>query len=161
LGQLDLAAADYGEAIDVSRQVATPYRNRAVIFVKQGRLDNAIEDYTQAIRIDPTDVIAYDSRGSIYLKQGQAARAIADFDRVIHLIEQSSRRSGGGYHAGKKTAEVFAKRADAYRLNGEFQRAASDCQQALQIDPKCRLALAVRARLQAEDQGGPAPEDNP
>ena len=161
LGQLDLAVADYGKAIEVARQVGTPYRNRGIIFVQQGKLDAAIDDFTQAIRIDPTDVIAYDNRGTVHLQQGDAGKAIADFSRLIQLVGRSRRRSEGGYQAGKKTAQVHAKRAEAYRLGGDYQRAASDCQQALEIDPNCRVAMAVRASLAQSNQPAPAPEDSP
>ena len=158
---LDLAVADYGKAIEFARQEGTPYRNRGNIFIQQDKLDEAIEDFSHAIRIDPTDVLAYDSRGSIYLKQGKAGKAIADFDRLIGLVGQSSRRSEGGYQAGKKTAQVYAKRAEAYRQQGDLQRAANDCQHALKIDPRCRIALSVRAVLAPGSRQKQVPYRNP
>jgi tetratricopeptide (TPR) repeat protein/membrane protease YdiL (CAAX protease family) len=69
-------------------------------------------------------------RGLVHCDKGEYDQAIAAYTRSLRLKE--------------KVSDVYALRADAYRLKGDHTLAISDCNQALRLDPHAALAYVSR-----------------
>ncbi len=61
--ELDIALADYNEAIRLDPNEASVYNSRGVAWRAKQEYDKAIADYSEAIRLDPTYALAYCNRG--------------------------------------------------------------------------------------------------
>lgn len=83
--QLDLALADYTEAIRLDPKDFVPYRNRAVVHNRKGDYQKAVADCTEALRLNPKDPYAYLWRGRSYAKLGESAKAQADLREAGRL----------------------------------------------------------------------------
>ena len=85
MGNLDRAAADYGEAIKVAPTDARGWRNRGMIRLM--KYDNAggIADYDKALEYDPKDAYSWNNRGIARRDTGDKAGAIADFKKALEL----------------------------------------------------------------------------
>jgi len=82
---IDLAIADFGEAIRLKPDHVAAFVNRGIAFHDKGQYDRAIQDYDQAIRLQPGLAEAYNNRSLAYYKKAQYERATEDFDQTIRL----------------------------------------------------------------------------
>src|SRR5262245_55415929 len=67
-GKLDLAIADYTQAIACDPKHARAYVRRAEVFLDRGEYDRAIADCNEAIRLKPDEFRGYDLRGFLFEK---------------------------------------------------------------------------------------------
>ncbi len=81
-GDLDLAAADLGKALELKPADPETLLERGKLAAKQGRSDSAIADLDKVIEIDPKNAEAYFNRGQLLEKAGKIDRAIADYDKA-------------------------------------------------------------------------------
>jgi len=58
-GDVDLAIADYNEALRLDRKLAKAYYNRAIAYKNKGDLDKAVADYTDAFEYDDSGIDQY------------------------------------------------------------------------------------------------------
>ena len=84
-GKLDLALADYSQAIKLDPSNGINYNNRAFFYESQGKLDLALADWSQAIKVDPSNGNFYYERGLLYRRENQPTQAIADFRKYLEL----------------------------------------------------------------------------
>ena len=125
LGQLDLAIADYTEAIKLDPTDPDFFNNRGQTYDSRGEHDLAIADYTEAIRLDATSARPLYNRGLSYANKGDYQRAIADFD-AGHQAGARRHRSLRGARGGQRGA----RQRDA--------AARADYRKALEIDARQR-----------------------
>jgi tetratricopeptide (TPR) repeat protein len=137
-GALDLALADFNEAIRLSPMEGPLYINRGLVRVRLDDLDGAIADYSAAIRLNPNSAIGYNGRGHAHLVKGDAKQAIADFSEAIALNP-----------AG---ANTYNNRGLAYSKSGDPERAIEDFTAAIAINPI--YALAYNNRGYVHEQRG-------
>lgn len=119
--QLDLAIADYDQAIRIDPNHVVAFYNRGVAYGKLKQLDRAIADYDQVIRLDPNFVNAYINRGNIYNTLKQPDRALVDFNKVISL--------------DPKNALAYNNRGLSYKALKQLNLAMADYTQAIYFDP--------------------------
>lgn len=119
---LDLAIADYSEAIRLDPNYAVAYNNRGVAYRDKGDLNGAIADYSGAIVLDPNYAFAYGNRGIAYFDENDFDRAIADFNKVIML--------------DPKSAAAYRNRGIVYFYYGNPAKALADVSQASELEPK-------------------------
>jgi tetratricopeptide (TPR) repeat protein len=84
-GQLDLAIADYTEAIKADPSNDSPFNNRGGVFLQKEDYDKAIADFSEVLKIDKTSISAYSGRGRAFLGKKDYRNAIADFEEVIRI----------------------------------------------------------------------------
>ena len=84
-GELDMAIADYTEAIRLDPNYSEAYSYRAFAFLNKGNKDNALNDYTTMIWLDPNDANAYYFRAGIYVENGNFNSAIADYEDYLNI----------------------------------------------------------------------------
>jgi serine/threonine protein kinase/tetratricopeptide (TPR) repeat protein len=121
LGELLLAAADFGQCIGLWPESAWSYFNRGCVLERDGRKLEAVADYTSALRLDPAFAPAAINRGWALLKLNRHEAALADFDRALALV-----RREGMLDAGRGIAlEGLKRHAEAdLAFAAAFERAA-------------------------------------
>lgn len=165
LGEYDRAMADYGAAIRLDPNSATPHFNRGLIYDSTGYYPRALAEYGEAIRLDGDNADAYVSRGAIFLNSGKLDQAIADFTRARALIPRDPwppANRGLAYAWKKDRARAEQDFAAARALDpanpillhgeallgmqaGDMPTAIDRLTAALKQDPKDKWALAQRA----------------
>jgi serine/threonine protein kinase/tetratricopeptide (TPR) repeat protein len=83
LGELELAAADFGHCTGLWPEFAWGYFNLGYVHDRAGRKAEAINCYTQALAHDPGLVAAHVNRGLACLELERGAQALADFDQAL------------------------------------------------------------------------------
>ncbi len=122
LGKYHQALNDYGEALEWGGEQEA-LLSRGNLYEKLGRYQEAIEDYSEILEQDPDADDIYNRRGLVFWKLGDQERAIEDYTQAI------SRTKGD--------AQVYLNnRAASYIDQGEYEKAFSDCEAAIQKAPE-------------------------
>ena len=119
---LQQAAAYYTEYLRNHPGSASTYRNRGVVWHKEGKFDNALNDYTEAIRLDPKNALAYSNRGLTWHAKGEHDNALKDYTEAIRLDPQD--------------AITYNNRGFTWRAKGEYDNALKDYTEAIRLDPQ-------------------------
>lgn len=102
-GKDDEALADYTKAIEIilasnnpssNTDLATLYRNQAVLQENKKRYDEALTAINKAIQANPNFIKAYQSRASIYKDLKKYDKAKADYSSAISLQKDNKAKSG-------------------------------------------------------------------
>ncbi len=131
-GKLDLAMADYNQAIQLDPKNQYAYNSRGNVYGDKGDYDRAIADYTKALTLDPKYAAAYDNRGLAYNHKNDHDHAIADYTSAIAL--------------DSKTASYYVDRGIAYNGNRKYDLAIADYSRAIGLDPNYFWAYNDRGR---------------
>ena len=102
--------------------------------------------YTLAIRHDPNDADAYGRRGDVYLYKGDYDRAIADYTQALRLdpnhvgafisLAIAHQHNGIFICFGPvDISNMLNRRGNAYSDNGDYDRAITTYEEALQFYP--------------------------
>jgi tetratricopeptide (TPR) repeat protein len=83
-GQIDLAVADYTEALKLNSRAPMAYQGRAAAYFYQGKYDLALPDFDRW-ELSPKSADAFYSRSTAHQKKGNVAKALADLDKAIRL----------------------------------------------------------------------------
>ena len=129
-GDLDLAIANYTEAIRLDPKDAITLQRRGWGYWKKGDWEKAVADYSEIIRLDPKDAKAYCFRGLVYSGKGDLDKAIADYSDAIRL--------------NPNDGELYCSRGAAYGEKGEDEKAIADSTEAIRLDPKNAKAFSNR-----------------
>ena len=171
-GRLDLAIANFTEAIEQSPNNAEAYSVRGFAYRLKEEFDNAIKDYDEAIRLKPDFSEAYYNRGIIYDQKGEVNNAIKDYDEAIRLkpdFPEAYYNRGAAYllKSESNTAvedfdeairlkpdfpEAYHNRAAAYLFNGELNLAITDYTKAIELEPQAANAYYSRGIVQLQLQ---------
>lgn len=158
-GNVDRAIADYNAAIALDPKYAHAYNNRGGAYMAKGDLDRAMADLNQAIAIDPKYAEAYCNRSIAHQTKGEFDRAIADADQAIALDPKNAAtyyNRGRVYqgraqnHLKKTGANLDAFKAELKvnaTLKGDLDRAITDYNQAITLNPKDARALYWRGAI--------------
>ena len=84
-GEIDLAIADYGEAIRHDPKQVGAYYSRGFQLSRKNDFRGAIADYSEAIRRVPRHGLALEMRAVAYEKVGEFANALADFRKALEI----------------------------------------------------------------------------
>ena len=137
LGELDIAIADYNEAIRLAPS-ASNYNNRGNAWLSKQDYDKAIRDYDEAIRLDPKFKAAHNGRGSAWLSKQENDKAIRDYDEAIRL--------------DPKDAYAYYNRGNVWKSKQDYDKAIRDYDEAIRLDPKFTLAYYNRGNAWSAKQ---------
>jgi tetratricopeptide (TPR) repeat protein len=165
MGKLDLAVADFTEAIRLDAKFFEAHANRGLTYAKQRRFDRAIPDYNQALKLK-ADVKVVVNRGAAYDALGNYDAALRDMDYAIskrpddHVLYSAR----GLTHLSKGDNELaladfdraITLKPDDARTRGQrcwtqavigktLERALSDCDESLRMRDGYERARASRA----------------
>jgi len=141
------AIAAYGMAIDSSADRGDVYCSRAFLYQLDNQYDRAIRDYSEAIRLDPEDDSNYRKRGSAHAEAGSYAEAVADLTRCLELTDAPDDNKVLDDIRLSNRSSVYAERADAYRKQGDPERAQIDVRKAIELEPENAYAQLVQAEV--------------
>jgi tetratricopeptide (TPR) repeat protein len=121
-GQYPEAITDYTRASEVAPapQAADAYSGRGAVYHTQGDYDRAISDYSKAVEMSRSTLAVY-ARGLAYWKNGQLEQAIADLANIVPVSNAE--------------AESYYYRGRVYVDKGDYDRAVSDFEKALEVGP--------------------------
>ncbi len=120
-GDVDLAIADYDEAIRRDPNIVTAYAGRGGSYVRKGKLDLARRDLDEGLKLDPNHSGIRNALGNYYLAKGDYGSAIAEFNTAIRISPQY--------------LYPYRFRAEAYEKRGDLAAALADYRVALSLDP--------------------------
>ncbi len=119
--EYELAARDFGRAIELDPDDPQAYNNRCWVNVALGLGQKAVADCDQALRLRSDYADAFDSRGLANLMLGRLDRAVDDFNDALRLKP--------------KLATSLYGRGIAYKRQGKTTAGNADMKSATAIDP--------------------------
>ena len=151
-GDLDLAMADFNQAISRYPGYSDAYNNRALLFYRRGHYDAALEDFNKAIAANPQNPEAYNNRGIVYAKENRFELALRDFNSAIlykkkyfkaynrrgvdrETLEQSRSVNKIFIRESTNVDPYYYNRANLYRQQGLDDLAADDYVRAVEFAP--------------------------
>jgi tetratricopeptide (TPR) repeat protein len=133
-GSLDLALADYDEAIKLNPHHSDAFRCRAGVLIRKKQYDSALKDADQAIRLDPKNASAHNERAVCLGAKGDFKLAVASYDEAVRLDPKEVMFWGG--------------RAWIHNNLKEYDQAIADASEALKIKPDFAFAYSERGLAQ-------------
>jgi tetratricopeptide (TPR) repeat protein/Txe/YoeB family toxin of Txe-Axe toxin-antitoxin module len=175
MGDYQGAIEDYNKALQINPSDDEAYYNRGNVLVLELKdYQGAIADYSESLRINPKNALAYFNRGNAHLFVRNYQKAIADFKQTLKVdphfaeakenlslalaaIENNQEEITDTNQSLQDTlAAVYDNRGVLCSKQGDYQRAISNYNQALQINPINPIAYYNRgnARFQLGDAQG-------
>ncbi len=133
LGDNHGALADFNAAVAASPDYQYVYVTRCETRLQLDDSAGALDDCNRAIALDASDALAFEDRADVFFARTSYVAAGRDYSKAISL--------------GRSSAYVFAARCDVERITGNRSAARSDCETALEKDPKSRRGLWASGRL--------------
>jgi tetratricopeptide (TPR) repeat protein len=164
-GELDIAIADYTEAIRLDPKTAILHLNRGTAYSAKFEYDRGIRDLDEAIRLNPKLAGAYNIRGAAHASNGDSDRAMRDLDETIRLdpkqatayasrgvvysqkhdYDRAIRDFDEGIRLDSKNAVLYGNRGHSYIMKGDHDRAIADLNEAIRLDPKDAILYSDRS----------------
>jgi tetratricopeptide (TPR) repeat protein len=136
--KLDLALADFNEALRLKNNHTESLINRADIYRLRGQYDLAIADCNKAIQTNPKLPGAYINRGISYCITGKYDEGFQDFVKVIQL--------------DPKYPNSYCNRGNLYDMRGQLDSAISDYTLAISLKPDYSEAYYNRGKTHMKKQ---------
>jgi tetratricopeptide (TPR) repeat protein/mono/diheme cytochrome c family protein len=172
MGRLDEALARYRRALEINPGYAQAENNLGNVLLLQGHTEQALEHMRAALRLDPANAEAHYNVGSVVRGAGDLREAIGQFRQavtrrpdftpaVVGLAwllatapDASLREPGEAVRLAEHAVDLTERRepgvldilAAAYASAGQFDRALSASQEALDLKPSDLLAAAIQRR---------------
>jgi tetratricopeptide (TPR) repeat protein len=155
-GSLDLALADYDEAIKLNAGHSEALRCRAGVLIRKKHYDAAFKDAEEAIRLDPKNAAAHNERAVCLGAKGEYKQALTGYGEAIRLDPKEVMYWGGRawiYNNLKEYDKAVADASEALKINSGFafahserglahlhlqhlDKALADFSQAVKLDPQ-------------------------
>ena len=172
LGKTADAIVQFREALRLKPEYALAHNNLGHALVRLGILGEAREHFTEAAKLDPKLADARYNIGALDAADGETAAALARFREAVRLqpewlqavgtlawvlatapseslrrpdeaVQLATRAANATDH---RDAEMLDILAAAEAATGQFELAATTCDNALALNPSPSLAAAIRAR---------------
>lgn len=121
-GDFTQALSFCNRVIEAEPNLDFAYNVRGLVYKLKGDFDQAISDFKKAVQMNSMNAGAYIGLGDSYFEKNKLNEAIENFTLAIKIVnpEQSS---------------LYAARGTAYSLNGDFDKAITDFNKAIETDP--------------------------
>lgn len=131
LKKYEEAIEDFTKSIDIDKNNAAFWFNRASSFRNSGFFNEAIQDFTIAIELDSSNPVLYSNRGQVYRKMELYNKAHDDYLMEIN--------NGSG-----NLVKAYNNKAFCNAKLGNFEEAVEDYTNVLGLDPMNAHALHNR-----------------
>jgi Flp pilus assembly protein TadD len=138
LGNVDIAAANYREALRVDSNLVEAYNNLGNLLDVSGKTNEALTNYQSAARLLPGSLLVHENLGTELAKIGSIDEAIAEYQEASRLAPEDPRPF---YLMGK-----------ALWHHGRSAQAATGFENALKRDPNDVQSLTYLARVLSSDE---------
>ena len=145
-GKVDLAIAEFRDAIRLNPDDAKAHNNYGNALRDQGKFDQAIAECREAIRIKPDLAEAHVNLGNALADQGNPDLAIEAYRKAIQLkpdLAVAHYCIGNVMAARGKLDDAIASFRDAIRINPDYAEAHSNLGGVLAGQGKVDLAIAA------------------
>ena len=172
MGRLDEALARYREALAIKPDYPQAENNLGNVLLLQGNTEEALQHMRAALRLDPANAEAHYNVGSVARSKGELSEAIGQFRQAVALRpdftpavmglawllatapDASLREPGEAVRFAEHAVDLTERREPgvldilgaAYAAAGQFDRAVSASQAALDLKPAALLAAAIKRR---------------
>jgi tetratricopeptide (TPR) repeat protein len=133
LGELELALADFDEAVRHDAVKTEAYYHRSWIYSDRGEIRQAIEDLTRCLSLKPTLAEAWAQRGHLWYELDESVKSLDDLNEAIRL--------------NPRDVTSLNRRSAVHMRLLHFDEAIRDCNSSLVLEPKSALAYANRGYL--------------
>jgi len=130
------ARLDLDEALRLDPECAPALHARADLLLGQGQHDAAMNDYNELVRLCPNVAAAYGSRAAAWVQLGEQEKATQDFQEAVHLDPG---------HAEVYAIQRLLTEASFHHAREDFQQAIARATEAIDAEPACGPAYALRA----------------
>lgn len=130
MGDYQSALDDCGQTIALYPQYAGGYVRRARCYYQLGQYRIALEDVDHCLKLNPTNAWAYAVKAQILSKLGKHEEALAAADHSVKMLPDFD--------------EAHAARAQVLMAMGRKDEAEKEAYRALEINPLCAGALAMK-----------------
>jgi tetratricopeptide (TPR) repeat protein len=137
LGEFVAAESDYTHSLAVQPNNSLAYLGRASARFALGQIRPSLVDVNEAILRDDQNPESFLLRGRLNELDGDPQRATADYSQAIALIPASERPA--------LLEKVYLGRASTWLTRGEVERALSDCDTAIRLNPSSSPGFLCRA----------------
>jgi tetratricopeptide (TPR) repeat protein len=172
MGRLDEALARYRQALAIRPDYPQAENNLGNVLLLQGHTEEALQHMRAALRMDPANAEAHYNVGSVARSKGELSEAIDQFRQAVALRpdftpavmglawllatapDASLREPGEAVRLAEHAVDLTERREPgvldvlgaAYAAAGQFDRAVSASQAALDLKPADLLAAVIRRR---------------
>ncbi len=183
-GKLDEAIVHYSLALQARPDFVEARYNLANVLQAQGKLDEAIDHYSHILKIKPDSALTHSDLGDVLSAQGKLDEAISHYRHALRLKpdwplplsglawilathpDQNLRDAGQAIELAERAAKltqyqdapILATLAAAYASAGQFDRAVTTAQKAMELASAARddeLANHIRGQLELYRQAKP------
>ncbi|MEX0853026.1 MAG: tetratricopeptide repeat protein [Bauldia sp.] len=161
---LDRAASDFDQAIEIKPDSAEAHNSRGFIHLSKREFDAAFAEFGKGIALKPDYANPYANRGRTYNVKGDFEKAIVDCTKAIEIDPKLAFayycRGEASYKSGKFDAAIvdfsvvieiepnlaaaYQNRANAYDDSGQPDKAIADYDEAIRLDPRSAMAYIDR-----------------
>ena len=172
MGRLDEALGRYRQALAIRPDYPQAENNLGNVLLLQGQTEEALQHMRAALRMDPANAEAHYNVGSVARSKGDLSEAIDQFRQAVALRpdftpavmglawllatapDASLREPGEAVRLAEHAVDLTERREPgvldvlgaAYAAAGQFDRAVSASQAALDLKPADLLAAVIRRR---------------
>jgi len=133
--------ADLSTAIEMDPENSAFYNSRAWCHIQMGQFDEALADGERARELNPDNPWLMSVPGEVSLRRQDHA----EYERLL----EEAHRQFKEIAEPKALAEYYNARADGIRRWGDYPRALTDADKAVELDPDRWQAYLIRARLKS------------
>lgn len=159
--RLKAAMTDFNKAIDIAPKVALAYFNRAGLLARVKEFQRARSDLDKAIQLDPNNALFFNKRGKVMCELKNLRDALKDFERAlelnpklsearVHLSRVQEAVAKGSQILETKqpqSASEYMQRGFLHKKLGHLEKALSDFDKAVTLNPDGPLGYANRGRV--------------
>ncbi|MCB0477486.1 MAG: tetratricopeptide repeat protein [Crocinitomicaceae bacterium] len=130
---LEGAITQFNKTLELDKQYAYAYNDRASAYMRMEKYDDAIRDYRKAVSVDAEFALSYNNMGTAYRRSQKFEDAVKAYSEAIRL--------------SKDNYISLNNRGNAYYSLGQYDKALADFDAALKIKSDYAMALSNKASV--------------
>ena len=166
-GRYQQALTEYGNALQIRKNMAKPHHGIGLVYQSQGKHKQAINEYKKAVQIDPNYIFAHNDIGMAYIITGSYGEAVTSLKEAVQIYENfddAHANLGEAYYRMKQYKDAMEPLGMAIALNekhtrahttlglvyeatGDMEKAVAEYEKAIEVAPDESYTNTSRQRL--------------